>query len=446
MDPEPQHAHSGLRGVLANFVHLAGGKVGAGIVSLGYLIIVARSLGAADYGVLILVHSYTMMVGTVIAFSGWNGVVRYGTIAAQDGDQDHLLRIVRLMAMVEAGFGFLAILVAASIAPIIGPRLGWSDPVIQFAMIYSVAVIAPVRATPQGIIQLLGRFDLLGLHTLVSPLSRLIGAVLVWSSGGGLFGYLMVWLVSAIAECLSLWAIGYWAMERLYPDYKLRGPIAGVLERHAGFVRFNITTNMDITLRELAPSLAPLIVGWMLGPSAAGTFSLAQRAGVVFQHPAKILSNASYAVLAKIAVAGDFRKLRRTVLQTLAVSMSAAIPLLMLIIFFAAPLLQLLGGKTFTGGVSLLVLLAVAQWVMLSFGPLTAGVTAMGFPSRSIITGLVTNIAFLPVLIFMLSRFGLDGAGWHLIAQGVAAVALMLYFFMTLTKRQISLQSAGPSH
>jgi hypothetical protein len=44
------------------------------------------------YGVLVLVHSFAMTIGGVVAFSGWQGRVRYGVEELDAGDHGRLRR------------------------------------------------------------------------------------------------------------------------------------------------------------------------------------------------------------------------------------------------------------------------------------------------------------------------------------------------------------------
>ncbi|MBK5265476.1 MAG: lipopolysaccharide biosynthesis protein, partial [Alphaproteobacteria bacterium] len=69
---------SGVRQIFGNLFALLSGKAAAGVISLGYLVIAARMLGVTEYGVLNLIHGYVTLVGGIIAFSGWHGLVRYG--------------------------------------------------------------------------------------------------------------------------------------------------------------------------------------------------------------------------------------------------------------------------------------------------------------------------------------------------------------------------------
>src|SRR5262249_1183751 len=149
--------------------------------------------------------------------------------------------------------------------PFVGPRLGWSADAMRIALPYSLAVLGTVRATPQGLLQVAGRFDLIGIHQAVSPIVRLFGTLLVWSLCGGLEGFLLVWLTSSLAEGLAMWLFGLVAWRKLMSGEPFRGPWRGLIRERNGFGRFILVTNLDITLRELAPNLAPLTIGWLLG-------------------------------------------------------------------------------------------------------------------------------------------------------------------------------------
>ena len=423
-------ASSGLRAVLGNLAHLFSGKAAAGIMSLVYLVIVTHRLGARDYGMLILLNGYVVLVGSLVAFSGFHGVVRFGSIAIEAEDRAEFARLVRFMALIELGCGLFAILVAAAFAPLVGPRLGWSPATIAMAMPFSLAVLGTVRATPQGILQVAGRFDLIGLHqALASPGVRLVGSVAILLGGGGLHAFILVWLVSSIVEGGAMWLLAWPVWRTIVPGEPLVGAVRGALRRHKGLGRFILVTNFDLTLRELAPNLAPLTTGWILGPVAAGLFALAQRATTLLQQPAVLLGQASYAVFAGHVARGERAALRRTTWRSVALALGAAVPLVLLLALFGERLMVLTGGRSFGGGRALIILLAFARGAALASAPLTAALIALGKPQLSLSVGLATNLGFYPLLPPLLWLIGVNGAGVHAIVQNaLAAVALGLLF------------------
>jgi O-antigen/teichoic acid export membrane protein len=424
---------SAVRRIFANLAMLLGGKLAAGVVSLAYLVIVTRTLGAVDYGVLTLVNGYATLVGGLIAFSGWHGLVRYGSEALEAGSHGRLLRVTRLMTLIELGFGVAACAVAALLAPLVGPHLGWSPRATNIAVIYSLSIFATVRATPQGLLQLAGRFDLIGAHQMLSPLVRLIGSIIVWQTGGGLIDFLIVWLIGALIEGAGMWALGLWILRRMRLEDRLLGPIDGVLGENAGLLSFIATTNVDLTLRDLAPRIAPLTVGWMLGPAAAGILALVQRACSVLQQPAVLLGQASYAVLARLIAAGDIAGLRRTVWRGATAAVAASVPVVVVFAFWGDPILRLIGGRSFSGGALLLVLTAAGRCLLLVAPPLSAALTAMGRPSQSIMVNLTTNFALFPLLPPLLLILGINGAGWHALLQALVASVWLAVMFRRAT-------------
>jgi O-antigen/teichoic acid export membrane protein len=421
--------------IFLNVGQLVTGKAAAGLLSLAYLVIVARTLGAEGYGELVLVNAYALLIGSSLAFSGFHGVVRYGALAIERGDRAGLARIIRFMSVVELACGAVAVAVAALLAPWIGPRLGWSDAAMAFALPFSLAVLATVRATPQGILQLAGRFDLIALHQTVSPIARMMGVAVAWAIDGGLTAYLAVWLFSALAEGLAMWLLAWRSWTKLVEGERIIGGWRNAAGENEGFARFILVTNFDITLRELAPQLVPLTVGWMMGPAAAGLLALAQRATNVLQQPAVLLATGSYSVLADMVARDGDKAIDQVVWRSVAWSTLGSLIALAGLAMVGGQLLVWIGGGSFGGGTELMLLVAAGRALTLATTPLGTGLTALGQPGKSVAAALVSNIALYPLLPPLLLWLDVDGAGWHSIVQNMAAAIMLALFFVRFRKR-----------
>ena len=418
-----------VRRIYANLAKLVGGKAGAGVISLGYMILAARALGPADYGVLMLVHTFAMTVGGIIEFPGWHAIVRYGAEALAAKDRDRLRRLLRFAGAVELVGGVTAVATAAVLGPLLGVRLGWSPVAVAFALPYSLAVLASIRATPAGYLQLSGRFDLLGLHTVAAPLVRLVGAAVAAVLGAGLHGFLVAWLIAALVEWASLWVLGLWAARRELGGVPLIGSLAGVTRENEGIWRFMIGANADVTFSELAGRIAPLVIGWVTGPIAVGFYSLAQRVTVVLAVPAQMLGQAAYAELARLVAAGGHgAPLRRALRTSITIALVAALPVILVIILFGQPIVVLIGGPAYAGAAALLLWLTAARAVMLVAPSASAALIALGRPGLSVTANLGAAIVTLPLLPLLLYRFGIVGAGWHALVQALAASSLLILF------------------
>ena len=424
--------------IYGNLARLLGGKAASAILSLAYMVVATRALGPVDYGVLVLVHGFAMTVGGIVQFPGWHAIVRYGAQALAEDDHPRMLRLLRFAGVVEGAGGIASVLAAAILAPLIGPTLGWSPTAIAFALPYSLAVLASIRATPAGYLQLLGRFDLLGLHNIVSPAVRLIGAALAAWAGLGLKGFLIAWLIAALAEWAVMWALGIVAVRRTLHDRALLGSARGVIAENPGLWRFMLAANADVTLTELAARIAPLFVGWILGPAAAGLYAVAQRATVVIQQPAQIMGQAAYAELARlVAAGGSGAALRGALLRCAGVALAAAAPVLLILALFGRQVAVMLGGHAFAGAANLILLLAIARTAWLVAPPASSTLTALGRPTLSVAANLIINLGLLPLLPLMMLAFGLAGAGWHAILQGAGASALLLMMVLHQTRKSM---------
>lgn len=418
--------HPVIRRIFKGLGAVLGGKAGAGIISLGYLVIAARTLGPTDYGVLVLLHGYVTAVCGIVEFPAWQAILRYGTEAQREGQHYRLIRLLRFGTLVELAGGLAAIIVAALLVPFVGPRLGWSDAAMALAVPYSLAVLGSIRSTPAGYLQLINRFDLIGVHNLVAPAVRLVGAGIVALFGWGLKGFIIAWLAAAIAEFAVLWGMGLWLARRNIDGNLMRPEPGSAVIENPGIWRFLIASNADITLSGLAGRIAPLIVGWVLGPAMAGIFSVAQRGMVLISQPAQILGNTSYAEWARMVAAGEGgAPLRRALIKVFGLSVLGALPIVAIVALFPTQIVTLIAGPAFVPAAQLMVVLIIARVIALAGPPSSSALSAMGRPGWSLSANLCASLIFLPALPPLLHAFGLAGAGIQAIGQALLASALL---------------------
>ena len=433
---------AGSRGVIAriysNLGLLLGGKAIAGLCSLAYLVIAARVLGPSDYGILILVHGYAVAIGGVISFPGWHAIVRYGAPALADGDRARLWRLMRFTALLELAAGMAAVAVGMLLAPIIAPRLGITGAAQAYVVPYSLAILMTVRTTPAGYLQLLREFRLLGVHHAIMPLCRLAGAVMVTLLGFGLQGFIIVWLVSSLAESASMWTMGWWVARKHDPHATLRKQYGhkqqSVRAQNTGLLRFMIFANADTTFAELAPRIALLAVGWMLGPAAAGLFSIAQRATVLIAQPAQILAQAAYTEFAHlIASGGQGAPLRKILFGSIGVSIVVALTFVALIGYFSEQIVVLLGGEAYAGAAALALWLLIGRFIMLAAPQLSSALVALGHAGWSMGANIAASVIALPLLPVAIQQFGLIGSGYFAVIEATIALSALLFLCLRMT-------------
>jgi len=425
-----------VRRIFGNLAWLLGGKVAAGLISLGYLLIATRELGPRDYGVLVLVHAYVLTVNSVFALQLWQAIARYGFRPLHEGRTQELVRLMRFTAAIEAAAGLLGFVVAAAGAVFLGRRLGWSEQAIELAVPYSLAVLASIRGTPAGLLQLVSRFDLLGWHHAIQPCTRMAGALIAVALGAGLRGFLIAWLVAEIVECLAMWLFGAWVARRELGGVPLLGAVRDVRAGHPGLGRFIVVSHGDAVFTNLSPRILPLIVGWTLGPAAAGLYSVAQRAAVVIAELGQLLGRAAYTEFARLfTVAPGDQHLHPTLWRTVLVASAATVPVLALIGWFSEPIAVFLGGAPFVAAAPLMIWFAVGRAAQVVTSMTGAALIAAGRPGLSIAGNALAMGLAVPVLPWLLGRWGIVAAGPHALAMAVGNAAVLALALHLATRR-----------
>jgi O-antigen/teichoic acid export membrane protein len=422
IDSAPIPVHVSKR-IFGNLGYLLSGRAAAGVVSLIYMIIAARVLGPESYGLLVLIHAFAMTIGGVIALPGWHGLVRFGVGHLEKGDQQQLARLGSWLGIIEFSGGIAAVLSAALLAPIVGRWLGWTAEAESWFPLYSLAVLASVRGTPGGYLQLIRRFDLIALHNLVTPAIRLVGscaaAILDW----GLPGFLAVWLTAAIAEGTALWAIAYVVSPAELRQKLTFLGLSNVPRDNPGLVRFGLTANADLAVSGFAGWATPLILGGALGAVGAGWFAIAQRVTIIFVQPAQLLGQAAYAELVRVVhLTNDRLAVRHALWHSIRTASMIALPVMLLLAVFSRQIVHLIAGQAYLAAAPLLVWLCISRAVSLISPSISAALTAIGHPGFSLSVNILTGAVFLAALPAFINQWGFAGAGMHAVVQSAVAV------------------------
>ncbi|MGH6911196.1 MAG: lipopolysaccharide biosynthesis protein, partial [Phenylobacterium sp.] len=274
------------------------------------------------------------------------------------------------------------------------------------------------------------------------PIVRLLGTLAVVALGGGLRGFLIAWLAAALAEFAALWLLGGWVASRRIGGRALVGGVRGVAADNPGLWRFMWAANADVTFGELSARVAPLIIGWILGPAATGLFAVAQRASVVISQPGQILGQAAYAEFARLVAAGQRGvRLRQALWRSIAYAFLAVAPVLLLVAMLGDHLASLLGGRAFVAAGGLMFWLALARAILLMAPPTGAALTALGRPGLSLRANLIAGLGTLALLPSLLQGFGLAGGAGQALLQALVAAALLTAFFWRQSREAVAAEA-----
>src|SRR5437763_4133258 len=160
-----------LRSLLKNSSYLGVSKVVGAVCGIATLAFAGRGLGVVLFGTLVLITSYVKAVDGIAKFQSWQLIVRYGGHGVAHGDPEHFKVATGFAFTLDMLSGIGGMLVGVALLPFIGPRVGIGANDLCLAILYCTLVPVMNSATPDGVLRVLDRFDLLSWAETFMPIS-----------------------------------------------------------------------------------------------------------------------------------------------------------------------------------------------------------------------------------------------------------------------------------
>ena len=420
---------------------LLGGRIATGVLNLGILAITAHALGAEQFGLVILVQTYAAAIVAVATFQSWQAVIRYGAVAVERNEMGSYHALLRFCTFLDMGGVLVGTVVAYLAVPFVGPLLNWDGDVMAAAGPYCLVILFSVTATPMGLLRLYGRFDLLSIQSVVSPLVRLIGVAIAAWFDAPLTAYLWASFVGGAAAGIVLVVMGWWEAAR-HGHLKAftMSPHAWMLavEHHPGIWRFAIASNLHTTLQVVSGHLTTVIVGGVVGPAAAGLFKVAREVATSITKPAEALNHAIYPEFARLASREAWAPMPRLIVRSGVVAGLASLALLALAVIGGQWFLAVSFGAEFVEAQGALIALLVAATVNVAGFPMDPALYAMGRPGIPLQVNTVALLLSIPILVVLARVAGPLGAGLAGLVSALMIFAAMAVFTTVYLRRRIA--------
>jgi len=410
-------AHGLLRRALKNMALLLTGKGMSGAMQLASFALIARGLGPVEFGFFALLQTHVTLLSGLMTVQSNQAIIHFGVKHLETGDKGKFQALIKAGTLVDVGGALLASILAALLAPVLADFLHWDDRIVSYAQAFAPVALASAIATPKGILRLFGHFGVLAQQTVITPALRLIGSALVFAFDAPLPYYLAAWMFAAfVGSAVMIW--------QAWTRAAAKGLISGFdpslrnLGRGSpGLWRFMMVTNIYSTLALVPNHLATYLVGGMLGPAAAGQFKVAREVATALGKPADLLNQTLYPDLARLALAKDWRQLLLAILRAAGMAFLLGLLFLVLILGWGDALIAAVFGKEFIDAAPILSLLVAATALAMTVFPAEPALYALGRPGVLLQISVASNLLLFALMVTLMGRFGLVGAGWAAIAS-----------------------------
>ncbi len=406
--------------LLANFSWLAGGRTTGAVMALAATALAARTLGAAEFGLVVLIHAAALLLRQLCNVKTSEAVIRYGVPIAEEGRIGELRGLIIRFARIDFGAGMLAAIAGAVLL------FGFSEtfdlpPELRLpATVYILVLVFSITGTAKGTLRLLDRFGALSAQLTIGPALKLlgVGALLLTPFSEHTAAYVLIWGAAYMIEHVFSWWRAYRAFRNYYGASRTEKPVLDKQEVRS----FLYTVYWQSTLDAAPKQAATLLAGTVLGSAGAALFALARELAEVLAKPVTLLRQVVFPDLARLW-RNDVARFVRVTWRTGAITAGVGMVVVAISYFAAEPLLKLLAGDDFGAAAGLLTLLLLAATIELAGAAFRPASYVMGRARSLLNVQIAATAVYLLGFLVFIEWSGLSGIGLAAILSAVVSFA-----------------------
>jgi len=429
-------AHRPMRRVLGNFGFLLRGRGIAAVLLLGATALMARALGPAEFGMVILMQTYVLLIRGLFNVKQFQGIIRYGVPALDASDTRTLRRLITICWRVDRRTSIAATVLAATLAHLLGPSLGMDREQVMLLSAYSLVLLTSGNITAIGILRLYDQFDTLGRKETIGPIFRFFGVAIAWWVEAPFAAYIAILAVAYVAENFYL----TWAGRRIYRQHVGATPededhSDARMAEFSGLRHFLWITYWQSNIDLIPKHVSVMLAGALLGATDAGLLRLARQFSTLLAKPATLIRQVVFLDLTRSWNQGstDFKLVAyRTAL------VGGGIGLLFVLggYFFGEVLLTTIIGEEFVAAAPVLTLLLLAATFEITASSLRAAAYAIGHASKVLRLSVLTAVIYLTLFTALSLEMGLIGTGIAACAAAALPPLVMAILIARSTRKQ----------
>ncbi|MGD8415892.1 MAG: hypothetical protein PVH91_02420 [Pseudomonadales bacterium] len=406
------------RRLVANFGWLVGGRTMGALMALAATALAARTLGASDYGLVVLIHAAALIIRQLCNVKTADSVIRYGVPLAEEGRIGELKGLVLRFARIDLVAAGIAAVAGGLLLALFADRFNLPATLEGPATTYVVALLFSITGTASGTLRLLDRFGALSAQLAIGPAIKLIGVLALLASplAGDPAYYVLVWMGAYLIEHAYSWWRAYYAFTSHYGRVKTVRPALDPRDVRG----FLVTTYWQSTLDAAPKQAATLIAGTLLGSAGAALFSFARELSEVLAKPVNVLRQVVFPDLARLW-RNDMPRFINVTWRTGAVTAAGGLAVVVVSVFAGHALLTALAGADFGAAATLLTLLLLAATIELGGASFRPASYVMGKARALLNVQLLATGLYLAGFVVFANLYGLDGVGLASLLSGITS-------------------------
>ncbi len=391
-----------------------GGKMVLSVVRLVTAIILARLLGADQYGLYRLTLSVANIAVVLAVFGLDTALLRYIAIQVGRGDERGVWGTLQIGLGLTTLLSVLTGTLLYAFAFQIADHL-FGEPRIVFLLKIASLIIPFLTLSEVLVWALRGfrRMDRPAIAQFVAqPIVRLLLVLgLLWTDFDAVLAIITFGLADLAASLLLLYYLNQ--------EFSLIRSFRQASHELREILNFSIPVWLSEMMFKFQGNLQTLLIGSLGTVVGVGIFSVANQISLVSGEFSSSLNISAKPVIAELYDRGDLKQLGRIYQATNKWVVMFQMPVFLIMVLFPAALLSIFG-ESFTDGAAALVVLAVAGLIRVGTGMGGIIIDMTGHTRLKLVNSIVRLVVYIGFNLLLIPRWGVMGAAAAiLIGEGV---------------------------
>ena len=396
---------------------------------------ILHTLGDTQYGLFVLIGSFATP-GALLDLGISPAVVKYTAETKVTGDYERGRNIIATALSVFSVIGLVVLLITAAIAPVF-PHIFNVPPSFRAATIIAVllmglrvAISFPVKLS-EAILWGAHRYVPFQALMMSATILTAIGIVATLLAGGGIVALFTVGIITSLLPQ----AIGFRLVRRLEPELKLgwRGARRELIKPLLSYSILNFILQISYNVQT---QIDEIVIGIFLPISSVGAYYVARRVSAVPQMISQPVLGSFLPIASQLHAQKDAVGLQELYLVGTRAILAVCVPLLVVVILFAGPLLALWVGTKYAAGSSVVVILAVASVLEVGYWPGRFILQGIGQQQDLAKASVCVAIANLGLSIILVRYYGIVGVAFGTL---IPAIFMNLGYIWPYTMRVVGI-------
>ena len=396
------------RAIVRNASYLGSSNVVSALLGLLALACAGRGMSPALFGTLVVVQAYAKTVSDIAKFQTWQFVVQFGTPALARQDINRFRDVTGFSFGLDLASGAVALVGGMILLPLLSHAVGISTADFWWALGYCTLIPTMTAATPMGILRSIDRFDLIAMQQAITPFLRAIGSVAAYFGHLGFPGFLATWYVSSLLGDGALWLFAVHELRRQKIEHALRPGLFAPARRIKGAWDFVWTTNFAHSIWSARNAGSNVLVGIMLGPTAAGLFKVALTFFDAAGTPASLMQKSFYPEIMRMEPSST--RPWKLGLRSAALAGGLGVLVAILVIVVGKPLISSVFGHQYLESYKLLQVMSAALVVSMAGFPLESLLYIASRQRAALVAQALAAALYAGLLIGLTHYIGIMGA------------------------------------